>query len=471
LKNTLIRNLSANTIQLAVNQLLGLVIFYVLSTGLDKSSFGQLNLALAILLIVFNLLSLGIDQIAIRKIALGNPPGPILSLYLFHVLLTGLLFYFILLAGSIFIDMRGGLYSILILIGLGKVMIYFSTPFKQAASGLEHFRPLAFMLVISNLVRGGGLVLLVLLHVLSLKTIIILFIAGDLLELLFCIYLFKRITRLPVNISLNKTGYISLLREALPQMGVVLITSATSRFDWIFIGFTVSAIKLAEYSFAYKVFEMSTLPLLAIAPLLLPWFTKLFKQDDIDTGMLKLLLKAEMMIAALTIVLINILWSPVVDAVTAGKYGSVNTKTIFILSLCIPFLYLNNFLWTIHFAKGRMKMILKGFIITLVVNVLLDVILIPIYNNEGAAAAFLAASVVQSVYYMIKYPMVGFNRLWFNLLACILCAVLSCVIAKTYLLNPYIAPILAVLLYIILLFITAQIRPADYHASRKLFSI
>jgi O-antigen/teichoic acid export membrane protein len=326
------------------------------------------------------------------------------------------------------------------------------------------------MLVISNLVRGGGLILLVLLHILSLKTIIILFIAGDLLELLFCIYLFKRITRLPVNISLNKTGYISLLREALPQMGVVLITSAMSRFDWIFIGFTVSAIKLAEYSFAYKVFEMSTLPLLAIAPLLLPWFTKLFKQEAIDTGMLKILLKTEMMIAALTIVLINTLWSPVIDGVTAGKYGAVNTKTIFILSLCIPFLYLNNFLWTIHFAKGRMKMLLKGFIITLLVNVVLDVVLIPIYSNEGAAAAFLVASVVQSVYYMIKYPMAGFNRLWFNLLACIFCAVLSCTLAKTYFLNPYIAAGLAVLLYFLLLFITAQIRPAHYKAIRKLLS-
>jgi O-antigen/teichoic acid export membrane protein len=470
LKNTLIRNLSANTIQLAVNQLLGLVIFYVLSTGLDKSSFGQLNLALAILLIVFNLLSLGIDQVAIRKIALGNPPGPILSLYLFHVLLTGLLFYFILLTGSIFINLQGGLYPILILIGLGKLMIYFSSPFKQAASGLEHFRPLAFMLVISNLVRGGGLVLLVLLHVLSLKTIIILFIAGDLLELLFCIYLFKRITRLPINISPNKTRYIVLLREALPQMGVVMISSAMSRFDWIFIGFTVSAIKLAEYSFAYKVFEMSTLPLLAIAPLLLPWFTKLFKQDGIDAGPLKLLLKAEMMIAALTIVLINTLWSPVIDVVTAGKYGAVNTKTIFILSLCIPFLYLNNFLWTIHFAKGRMKMILKGFIITLLVNVVLDVVLIPIYSNEGAAAAFLAATIVQSVYYMIKYLMAGFNRLWFNLLACIFCAIVTCVVAKSYFLNSYIAPVLAVILYFVLLFITAQIKPADYRTTRKLFS-
>jgi O-antigen/teichoic acid export membrane protein len=338
LKKNLFKNLSANTIQLVINQLLGLVIFYTLSSGLDKNSFGQLNLALAILLVVFNLLSLGIDQLAIRKIASGDPAHSVLSLYLFHVLTTGVLFYGVLLIGSVFINLQNGLYPLLLLIGLGKLMIYFSTPFKQSASGLERFKTLAFMLVISNVVRSITLTVFVLLHILSLHATIIIFITGDILELALCIYLFKRSTQIPVSINYNKEAYIALLHEALPQMGVTLITSAMARFDWIFIGFMVSAIKLAEYSFAYKVFEMSTLPLLAIAPILLPWFTKLFKQTiAADTTNLKLLLKAEIIIATLTILLLNILWVPVIDAVTAGKYGAVNSNTIFILSLCIPF--------------------------------------------------------------------------------------------------------------------------------------
>ena len=45
-----VNNLSANTLQLIINQLFGLVIFYILSTGLDKNSFGQINLALALML-------------------------------------------------------------------------------------------------------------------------------------------------------------------------------------------------------------------------------------------------------------------------------------------------------------------------------------------------------------------------------------------------------------------------------------
>ena len=75
------------------------------------------------------------------------------------------------------------------------------------------------------------------------------------MELLLCIYLFKRSTKIPLAVKWNATGYKQLLKESLPQTGVVLITSALARFDWIFIGFMVSAIKLAEYSFAYKKFS------------------------------------------------------------------------------------------------------------------------------------------------------------------------------------------------------------------------
>jgi O-antigen/teichoic acid export membrane protein len=472
LKNNLLKNLSANTTQLVINQLLGLIIFYTLSSGLDKNSFGQLNLALAILLVAFNLLSLGIDQVAIRKIALGDPTHSVLSLYLFHVLITGVLFYGVLLIGIVFINLQNGLYPLLLLIGLGKLMIYFSTPFKQSASGLEQFRTLAFMLVISNVVRSIALVVFILLHILSLQTTIIIFITGDILELAFCIYLFKRSTHVSVSVNYNKAAYIALLREALPQMGVTLITSAMARFDWILIGFMVSVVKLAEYSFAYKVFEMSTLPLLAIAPILLPRFTKLFNQTvAADTNNLKFLFKAEIIIATLTILLLNILWIPVIDTLTAGKYGAVNSNTIFILSLCIPFLYLNNFLWTINFALGRTKMILTGFIITLLVNVGLDILLIPLFKNEGAAVAFLTASTAQGIFYLYKTQMLGFNGILLNLLVCTMCAVISGVVAKTYVANHYLSAGFAVLLFFTLLFLTIQIRFADIKGARKLLAV
>ena len=92
MRNRLIKNLSANTLQLIINQLAGLVIFYIISKNLDKDSFGEINLALALMLAIFNILSFGIDQIAVRKLASGDEPQNILPIYLCHVLVTGFAF-------------------------------------------------------------------------------------------------------------------------------------------------------------------------------------------------------------------------------------------------------------------------------------------------------------------------------------------------------------------------------------------
>jgi len=461
MKKLLIRNFSVNAIQLVVNQVLGLGIFYVLSTGLDKNSFGQINLALAVLLAGFNVLSFGIDQLVIKKIAGGANASVIVSIYIFHVRIAGLVFYGILIAGYFLLPHVNQLYSLLLLIGIGKLMIFFSTPFKQAANGLERFKLMAYMLVISNIIRCGGLIVLAISHVLSLHSIVIIFITGDVAELLFCVFSFKRGTQIALSLQWNKRDYRNLLTEALPQTGVVLITSALARFDWIFIGFMVSAVKLAEYSFAYKIYEISTLPLLAIAPLLIPRFTKMVQQQNIRVAELKILVRVEMIIAALVALVLNVCWSPVIDGITAGKYGQINVKTIFILTLCMPFLYLNNFLWTIYFAQGRLKMILSSFIITLLVNVIGDIILIPFFRNEGAAFAFLVSCVVQVIYYLKKNDVAGLNCLWQPLLLCILCALLSGFIAKLLFVSVWLALPAAIILYLLFLFITQQIKLSD----------
>jgi len=410
MRNRFYSHLSANTIQLVINQSFGLAIFYFLSTGLDKTSFGNINLALALLLAVFNTLSFGIDQVAVRKIASGEDQRSLLSLYVIHVLITGLAFYIILIAISFLLPSALRSYHLLLLIAAGKLAIYFSTPFKQSAIGMERFRLLAQMSVISNILRGLCLAILAYTHHITLQNVVYTFAGGDVLELLIAFLLFKSSTGLPSGIQWDRTGYSALIKESLPQLGVVVITSALARFDWIFIGIFVSAVKLAEYSFAYKVFELSTLPLLAIAPVLIPRFTKMFKEGKVDLAKLRKLVIAELAISVLTVLVLNIFWGPIIDPLTHGKYGSVNQLTIFILSLCIPLQYMCNFYWTIYFARGQLKLTLRAFVITFCINILGDVFLIPLWHNEGAAIACLTGFIAQLIFYACNLPWMDLNK-------------------------------------------------------------
>jgi O-antigen/teichoic acid export membrane protein len=461
MQRNLVKNLSINTVQLFINQLFGLAIFYVLSTHLDKNSFGQINLVLAILLAAFNMLSLGIDQLVVKKIASGDDVRETLTLYSFHVLISGFAFYSLIMLGYWLFPLLITPYKILLFIGIGKLSLFFATPFKQAANGLERFKLTAIASIISNVVRGAALLLCMWLHILTLQTVIIIFIAGDVAEFIFSVLIFNNRLNILPAFKLNVPAYINLVKTALPQAGVVIITSAMARFDWIFIGLFLSASKLAEYSFAYKVYELSSAPLLALGPLLIPRFTKMIKDDTFSTSESGLLIRTEMIVAALTILVLNICWSPIIDSLTGGKYGAVNQYTIFILSLSTPLVYLNNFFWTMYFAQGRLKMILHSFILAVTVNIGLDLLLIPFYKNEGAALAILISLSAQFLFFLSKNQLKQINESFYSLIVCTVCAVFAGYIAS--LLLTGILPLLAfsVLLFTLLLFITRQLTLKD----------
>lgn len=472
MKRKFISDISANSLQVIINQLCGLGIFYVLSTQLDKAHFGEINWSLAVLLTLFGILACGIDQVVVRRIASGHDEKNILSVYISHVVLSGVLVYGLLLGGELIFPSFFQQHNLLLLLGIGKLMIFFSTPFKQLATGMEKFRPLLYMSVTSNVIRSILLILLAMLSHLSLSLIIIIFIAGDLIELLVCILITHRIIKVPVSLQWNKKEYAGLFKESLPQLGVAVFTSLIARFDWIFLGlFTTSAI-LANYSFAYKIFEVATLPMLVVAPVLIPRFTKIFHPAANEAGAGKIndlfvLLRIEMGIASFVALVLNICWIPVIDLITAGKYGSVNVHTILLLSATMPFLYLNNYLWTVNFARGRLKMIFYVYAASFLVNVFANIILIPLYKAEGAAVAYLLTIVSQSLIYLYQTKLKGLGKPGLAVLLCPACAIASALAASFIFDNNWLQLLAACSFYLLLLVMTRQLLLSDWSVFKR----
>lgn len=471
MKQSFRNNISATAIQLLLNQLFGLLVFYFLSKSLSKSDFGELNWTLAIFITAFTIISFGLDQIMIKKIAAGENKSQALSIYFFHVLISGGLFYSLLIILYFIFPQFFEKHYLLLLLGAGKLLLSFSNPFKTIAAGQEHFRAALYMSISSTLLKGIGVFFLFYSNNINLTTIIPVFIIADCSELIFGFYLSRKILKIPLLIKFHKKAYVQLLKEAFPQIGVVIFSSALARIDWILIGFFLSASKLAEYSFAYKAFELSYLPLLAIAPLLVPYFTRLLKKgQNLDQHEnVQLLLRAEMMISCFFALCLNILWNPFIDNITSGKYGTVNTTTIFILSTSLPVLYLNNFLWSIHFACGNLKLILYSFAIAFFINVLGNVILIPIYQNEAAAFVYLISISAQTIFYVSRLK----NKIrigWQPLLLCSASAFLSGLISKYSSLNIWWLIPYSIIIYIFLLLFTTQIRKNDWHNFKQVMN-
>jgi len=468
MKQSFRANLSANTVQLCINQAFSMAVFYFLSKGLSKADFGELNWTLAIFLTAFALLSFGLDQIIIKKIAAGEDRPVLLSLHFFHAAVAGFLFYAALFILLILFPSFFSHHQLLLLVGAGKLLLFFSTPFKALAAGAERFRTMLYMSVSATLIKGLCVGVLFFENKISLALIVPVFVLADASELAFGFMLSRKILKTPFARFPRWKAYRNFIKEAFPQLGIVLFSSALARVDWILIGFFLSAFKLAEYSFAYKAFEAASLPLLVIAPLLLPYFTRLVKEGRSlgQNESVQLLLRAEMVIACLAALCLNVIWNPVIDGITGGKYGSVNTRTVFILSMALPVLYLNNFLWTVHFAHGNMKLIFRSFVLSFFVNVFANFLLIPLYQNEGAALSYLLSVSVQTIFYLLyqkEEKIIG----WQSLLFCSFCALCSGILYKYSSLQAVWMLPLCVALYLFLLLCTVQLRRADWQTFKQ----
>ncbi len=471
MKKKIIRDISFNSAQVIINQLCGLAIFYVLSINLIKSDFGAINWSLAVLLTAFNILSFGIDQAVIKKIATGNKADIMFPAYVMHVFFSGLLGYALLFCCGFFFKDFFQTYQVLLALGFGKLMIFFSSPFKQLATGMERFKSLLYMSVCSNILRSILLVVFAFVNLLSLKSIIIIFIAGDAIELLLCLLIAKYQLRFPVKYQWNKKNYIDLIKESLPLLGSSIFSTLISRLDWILLGLLSSNIILANYSFAYKVFEAASLPLLIIAPVLITRFSKVFYNGanitDAKKNDLLSLLRLEIIVACLIGLVLNILWIPVIDIITANKYGAVNKSVVLILSVCMPVLYLNNFLWTICLALGEFKKVFYISFVCFIVNLITTVILIPFFNGEGAASAYLFTLSVQAALFFRYSGIRKFGKSIFGFMLPLIYAIAGGALANLLFTNTSLILIAAVSIYFTCLLLTKQLHRNDWQSATQ----
>lgn len=466
----MLRHLSASTIQVFLNQILGLFIFYLTSTFLSKNSFGEMNWTVATLTTILTILSFGMDQVVVKKIASGYPASTIGGLQLVHTIFSGILFIAILFTGFFLSPAFFSAHPYLTGFGLSILITYLSSSYKQMANGLQKFHLLAVMSVSANIARCLLLLIAAFFYSLSIETVIIVYIISSFVELLVCSYLSSTRINTPLWPSWNFSKYLSLAKESLPQLGVVLFNSVIARFDWILIGLMATSLVTAEYTFAYKLFELMTVPLLILSPIMLPWFTKLIhasSDDAVNKENLGLLFKLEMIAATIIPLIANILWIPVLDHFTNGKYGTSNADVFLILSFCLPFVYINNYYWTISFARGHMKIITGIIIITFSINIAADLLLIGHWGGTGAAVAYIMAIIIQTILYACASRKEPFKPFLIALIKGLVCSQAAYWGAVSLSDNVIIQLSLGIIFYVAAIIVSGLLRQKDFYLLKK----
>jgi O-antigen/teichoic acid export membrane protein len=424
------KDVSSSTLQVILNQILGLFIFLAISRNLEKGEYGELNWSLAILTFSTTILSFRLEQIVVRRVAAGENSSRILTLFSGHIILSGILFYLVLLLANLFSPAFFNSHNLLMILAVSQLLSFFSSPFKQLANGKEEFAILAVMSSLSNVIRAVWILWVILFSALTIQQVLVIYIASSFVELVVCIYLLSYKMDISLNIHWKIAEYQQLIKESMPQIGVVFLNAAIARFDWILLGLFSTSVITAEYSFAYKVYELSPIPMLILAPVLLSRFSKYFSSNS-EVKLLErkeelsLLVRFQMIFATLLPLVLNILWVPLIDWLTNGKYGSTNELIFFILSLCVPFLYFINLLWTINFAQNRLGLIFKISSVTCLIIVVGDSFMIPLMQAKGAAIVYLLAIVTECILFFRISILLQIKDIWKPLVYCLLISLFS----------------------------------------------
>ena len=404
-RRKLLKDLSANAIQTGITQVAGLLIFYFMSRYIPKSDFGEYSWATAVGSTIIAIGSLGLDLVLVKRIASGQDARLIAGIHFFHTLLVGFLIVLILLLMQSLWPNLLAYHPFFLLIIIQLVLISIVNSIKFSLTGLEEFNALAIISGIVNLAKLIVIFLLFSRGSLSVKNIVIGFIVVSFIEFTISFYFINKRLVGKLKPLFKTTAYKEFIFESLPQLGVVLFDSALARIDWILLGIFSTTTITAEYSFAYKFFELSKLPLLILAPVLLTRFSKLYQnKDDISEEKQKSIqqfFNLELFIAFLIPVFMICAWTDLIDLITDAKYGAVNQTTYTILSICIPIHFAINFLWTMGFVQGQLKEIMFITIGTSLLNLILNLFLIPKYGAIGAAISFLISSILQLLSYRI----------------------------------------------------------------------
>ena len=203
-------------------------------------------------------------------------------------------------------------------------------------------------------------------------------------------------------IVLNKSGRIHLdfrwkyglaiLKQSYPFALLVLLMSFFNRIDSVMLermlinGKTEAGI----YAQSFRILDATTMFALLFAGLLLPIFSRMLKQGEKTGEMVKLSFSL-LIIPALTLVVISIFYNKNIISLLYLEHLDYSSTIYRILIISLIFSSTSYIFGTLLTANGSLLHlnILAG--ITLVLNVSLNLILIPRYEAKGAAIANLCS--------------------------------------------------------------------------------
>ncbi len=205
-----------------------------------------------------------------------------------------------------------------------------------------------------------------------------------------------RVTRL----SWNPTFFLMILKKSLPFAILFLLMSFYNRIDSVMLErllpMGVGASEAGIYASAFRLLDALVMIAYLFSVILLPLFSKMLKNNENITPIVKSSFSLLFLFSVTSVVLLECFRLPVMDLLYKEHVEESSAVFRFLIAGIIPISFTYIF-GTMLTANGNMKLLNITAIAGIVVNMAVNLILIPRMQAEGAAIASLSTQSVVAV--------------------------------------------------------------------------
>ncbi|MCX7745147.1 MAG: oligosaccharide flippase family protein [Flavobacteriales bacterium] len=361
------------------------------------------------------ILDLGITNFNNRNIAQHNQ---LLSKHLGGLiilkLLLGAIYLLALLPVAFILNLEKGAIHILFLLGFAQIFNSFTLYLRSNLNALLKFGWDALLSVSDRLllIIFCGIVLM---DLTRFKMDVLLFarlqLISSLITMLIATLANIKIIGL-VKLSFNWKFYYSILRQSLPFATLVLIMSVYTKSDAVLLNYLrFDSTEAGIYAAAYRLFDAFAQFAVIATGVLFPYFSKSIKSgesvNEIFGWAVRLLFSSAFFLSIFTV-----FFSDELSDLLYKEHISETAQVLAVL-MCVAIPYVLSIIAGSYItAAGRIRFLVKIALICALINVLLNIIFIPMY---GALASAYIAILTQSISALLLMFFVN-KRLKFNLI-------------------------------------------------------
>lgn len=397
LKNKLISNTLIQSLGKIISALIGFLTVFLLTRYLGVDGYGKFTLVFAYLTIFTVLADFGLHLSMIKELATFKGKkeeiiGTYFTLRFILVILSTILALVCLLFTPYSFDLKIAILITSISVNIGLIS-GFSNAIFQSDLRLD-------LITLFDVIGKITTVICILIFIflkLNFYFIISTVLIGNSVALVLAISFLKKEEKL--FIGFNRNIATTLLKMSIPVGITSFFSLLYFKIDTLLLSFFKDTSEVAYYGVSYKIFEnilvlwgfymASAYPILSSKIDNLKEFNS-FLRKNVKTAIF----------LSLCLVVIFYFSAPYIIKYLAGDEFLVSVNALKILLFSIPFFFINNIIYHVFILKNKPWILVKIFFISLIFNIILNVLIIPKCGFIGASATTLITEVSISMMYL-----------------------------------------------------------------------